>query len=172
LTNVVSRKTHGDAGDFDADLPFTGTPGIECRTGGANGDHTVVFNLVNTLTNVGSADITSGTGSVSSSAIGSDAHQYIVNLTGVSDSQLITIGLINVSDSTGAIGSAISVPMGVLLGDTTGNGQANSSDISQTKAQSGNAVTASNFRTDVNLNGLVNSSDISLVKSKSGTALP
>jgi hypothetical protein len=33
-------------------------------------------------------------------------------------------------------------------------------------------VTASNFRSDVNVNGSINAADISLVKSRSGTALP
>jgi hypothetical protein len=65
-----------------------------------------------------------------------------------------------------------SVQMGVLIGDTTGDGFVNSADISQTKSQSGNAVTSSNFREDVNVDGFINSADISLVKSKSGTALP
>ena len=62
--------------------------------------------------------------------------------------------------------------MGVLFGDTTGDGFVNSADISQTKSQSGNAVTSSNFREDINTDGFINSADISFVKSKSGTALP
>ena len=62
--------------------------------------------------------------------------------------------------------------MGVLIGDTSANGAVNSSDISQSKSQSGQAVTAANFRQDVTVSGSINSSDISLVKSKSGTALP
>jgi hypothetical protein len=66
----------------------------------------------------------------------------------------------------------VSVPMAVLLGDTNADGFVNSADISQTKSQSGNAVTGSNFREDLNADGFINSADISLVKSKSGTALP
>jgi hypothetical protein len=62
--------------------------------------------------------------------------------------------------------------MDVLLGDTTGNGAVNSSDIAQTQSQSGQPVTSFNFREDVTVNGLINSSDIALVQSKSGTALP
>jgi hypothetical protein len=62
--------------------------------------------------------------------------------------------------------------MGALVGDTTGNGSVNSSDISQTQSQSGQPVTSANFREDVTVNGFINSSDISLVQSKSGTALP
>jgi hypothetical protein len=60
----------------------------------------------------------------------------------------------------------------VLIGDTNADGFVNSADISQTKSQSGNAVTSSNFREDLNADGFLNSADISLVKSKSGTALP
>jgi hypothetical protein len=62
--------------------------------------------------------------------------------------------------------------MGVLIGDTTANGTVNSSDIAQTQSQSGQPVTANNFREDVTVNGSINSSDIGLVQSKSGTALP
>jgi hypothetical protein len=45
----------------------------------------------------------------------------------------------------------IAVPLSVLLGDTTRNGSVNSLDISQTKAQSGQLTTSSNYRTDVRM---------------------
>jgi hypothetical protein len=67
-TSVVSRKTHGTAGDFDIDLPLTGTPGIECRTGGANGDHQVVVTFAVPVT-LSSASVSSGTGSVSNTTV-------------------------------------------------------------------------------------------------------
>jgi hypothetical protein len=63
----------------------------------------------------------------------------------------------------------VSATMGVLLGDTSANRSVNSTDISQVQAQSGKAVTDSNFRTDVTVNGLINSTDISTVQSKSGS---
>ena len=59
--------------------------------------------------------------------------------------------------------------MGALLGDTSANRLVNSTDVSQTQAQSGGVVTSSNFRTDVNVNGLINSTDVSTVQAKSGT---
>jgi hypothetical protein len=90
----------------------------------------------------------------------------------VTNAQTITVTLSNVSDSRSNFSSAISASMSVLVGDTTGNGTVNSSDISQTQSQSGKGVTAANFREDVTANGLINSSDIALVQSKSGTALP
>jgi hypothetical protein len=62
---------------------------------------------------------------------------------------------------------------GFLVGDTSGNGSVNTTDIGQTKAQSGQAVTTSDFRTDVTVNGgAISSSDIGLVKSAAGTQLP
>jgi hypothetical protein len=62
--------------------------------------------------------------------------------------------------------------MSVLLGDTNASKAVNSTDVSETKLQSGMAANASNFRNDVNVNGLVNSSDVSTVKLKSGTGIP
>lgn len=172
LLSVASRKIHGNAGSFNTDLPLTGAPGIECRSGGANGDYTILFSFANTLTGVGGVSVSNGTGGVSSSAINGDPHEYIVNLTGVTNAQTISVSLTNVNDSAGNFSSAISVSMAVLLGDTNADRFVNSGDISQTKSQSGNTVTSSNFREDANADGFLNSGDISLVKSKSGTALP
>ena len=170
LVDVVSKMTHGNAGAFDVDL--TNGNGIECRSGGANDDYTLVFTFSNTLTNVDRARVTHGTGSVSNSYIDSDAHNYIVNLTGVSNAQSITITLNNVTDSAGNFSSAVSANMGVLVGDTNTDRFVDSADIAQTKSQSGNAVNGSNFREDVNGDGFIDSADIALVKSKSGAALP
>jgi hypothetical protein len=166
-TSAVSRKTHTGVGDFDVPLPLIGTHGIECRTGGASGVYKVVvtFPLPVTVSSVG---VTSGTGSVSSTTVA--GNQVTVNLTGVTNAQVITITLFGVNDGTNA--GDVSVPMSVLLGDTSANGSVNSSDISQTKVQSGTAASMSNFREDVTINGLINSSDVSTVKVQSGTALP
>ena len=62
--------------------------------------------------------------------------------------------------------------MNVLAGDTTGNGIVNSSDVSQTKNQSGAALSDTNFRADVTVDGLINSSDIANVKLQSGKTIP
>ena len=93
-----------------------------------------------------------------------------VNLTNVSNVQTLSVNIIGVND--GSTTENISVPMGVLIGDSTGNRSVNSTDISQVKSQSGQPVTISNFRQDVTANGSINASDLSLVKSKSGTGIP
>ena len=167
--SAVSRKTHGSAGDFDVNLPVTGNAGIECRTGGANGNHTVIISFANTVS-VGSASVASSDGLAMVSSFSVNGALVTVNLTKVTNAQVITISLNNVSDGTN-LGN-VSLPMGVLEGDTTGNRLVNSSDIAQTQSQSGQPVTADNFREDVTVNGQINSSDIALVQSKSGTGLP
>jgi hypothetical protein len=173
LVGVASRKTHGNVGTFDVTLPPTGPRGVECRSGGANGNHTLIFTFSNVLTNVAKATVTAGTGTVSSSAIGSDHHQYIVNLTGVANAQYITVGLTNVYDGAGGSSSVVSASMGVLLGDTNADGNVDGTDVSQTKSQSGNsAATGTAYREDVNLDGFVDGTDVSFVKSRSGGHIP
>jgi len=165
--SAFSRKTHGAAGTFDVPLPLTGNVGVECRSGGATNDYQMIFNFANPVT-VGSASVTSGTGSVTSFSV--SGSQVTVNLTGVTNVQRITVTIFNVNDGT-HMGN-VPVSMGVLVGDVNGNAVVNASDVSLTKSQVGNPVTSSNFREDVNANGLINSVDVALVKSKSGTALP
>ncbi len=170
LVGVVSRKVHGNgAGTFDMNLGLTGSPDIECRSGGQDNSYQLIFVFPNTLQSVADVSL-SGVGSVSSKMIGTDAHQYIVNLTGVTNGQYITVTLNNAQDTASHSGN-VSVTMGVLFGDTTNNGGVNSSDISQTQSQSGQPVTNSNFRADVTINGLINSSDISAVQANSGMGL-
>src|SRR4051794_25102282 len=56
---AVSRKSHGAAADLNVTLPFTGAPGVECRSGGRNGEHTIVFTFNNVVTG-GSAAVSAG----------------------------------------------------------------------------------------------------------------
>jgi hypothetical protein len=172
LTNVVSRKSHGIAGDFDISLPLDGS-GIECRSGGPAGNYTVVFSFANTLASINGASVTSGTGSVATASIDSgDAHNYIVNLTGVTNAQRLTISLSNVTDSAGNFSGAISASMGVLVGDVNANGVVSNTDVSLVKAQVAAPVGPTNFREDVNANGVISNTDVSLTKAQVGTTLP
>lgn len=164
---AVSRKTHGGSGTFDIDLPLSGASGVECR--GTGSDLTIVLTFPTPVTYSG-AMVTSGT-AAGASPILSGANEVTINLTGVANAQRITVTLLNVSDGTNM--NDIAVRVGLLAGDTTGNGIVNGSDVGQVKAQSGQPVTAANFRQDVNLSGgSIGASDIGLVKSRSGSFLP
>ena len=169
---AVSRKTHGSAGTWDVDLPLTGTPGIECRLGQgpSSNQHRMVITFVSPVTVNGNpqAAVTSGTGQVD--AVTVNGSVVTVDLSGVTNAQTITLTLFSVSDGTNT--GDVAIRMSVLAGDTNANATVNSSDISQTKSQTGNSVGGSNFREDVTVNGEINSSDISVVKAHTGTGLP
>jgi hypothetical protein len=177
---VTSRKDHLAPYNHipwfitcDINLPATGSSGTECRSGGTLGTHQLVISFpknitLNPPTGTPGVRVSSGIGSVSQFAV--NDNEVVVNLTGVANTQAIAVTLSQVSDGTNT--ADVVVPARFLLGDTTGNGSVNASDISQTKARSGQALDYTNFRSDVNLNGSINASDISLVKSKSGSALP
>jgi arylsulfate sulfotransferase len=167
---AVSRKTHDQAGTFDIPLPLTGTLGVECRSGGSTRDYQVVTTFATPVT-ITAATVTPGNGATAS-VLGTpivSGNQVTVNLTNVSHGQKLFVNLIGVSN--GSTTENVSVPMGVLVGDTTNNQSVNSSDVSDVKAQSGMTVNASNFRRDITANGSVSSSDVSLAKSNSGTAI-
>jgi hypothetical protein len=166
LARVVSRKTHGAAGTFDVDLPSSGLPGIECRSGGATNAYMLVFTFTNNVA-VQNATVTNGVGTVINFTVVGNI--VTVNLTGVTNAQTITVTLNAVSDGTNT--SDVEAAMGILLADTDGDGFVDAIDTSQTKSQSGIAVSNSNCREDVNVDGFIDSIDTALVKSKSGTFL-
>jgi hypothetical protein len=169
LNTVVSRKTHGTSGDFD--IPLTSSSNVECRTGGTSGAHTLVFTF-NTEIASGDAAVTSGVGSISGAPIVS-GNTMTIALTGVANAQRLTVSLNGVTNTSAQAMSATPITIGFLVGDTSGNGSVNATDIGQTKAQSGQPVSAANFRNDVTANGgAISASDISLVKSGAGTQLP
>jgi hypothetical protein len=172
LIGIASTKTHGSAGTFDIALPLTGNPGVECRTGGAIGNHTLVFTFVNPISSVAGASVTNGTGMVNSSHINSaNPHEYIVNLTGVANAQKLTVTLTGISDTAGNSSPTLAVIMGVLLGDVNGDGFVLSGDYTATRQESGSPVNGDTFRFDINADGFILSGDYTVVRQQSGTHL-
>ena len=166
LIKAGSRMVHGTVGAFDVDLPLTGKRGVECRSGGANGNYSAVFTFVNDVNNCGTAATPGG-----SVVAGPNSNQCTENLTGVANAQYVSVELDNIVDSQNNAGN-VAVQLRVLIGDTNADGFVDAIDVSQTKSQSGNATGSSNFREDINLDGFVDAIDTSFVKSKSGTSLP
>ena len=173
--SVVSRKTHDFAGVYNIVLPLSGTPGIECRNGGATNDYTLIvtFNANVSVNGNPQAAVTSGTGTIGSGGVSNGGTVTIaenvvtIPLTNVANAQTIQVTLYGVNGSTN-----IMIPMSILIGDTNGNGAVNASDLTQTKSRIGQQLNGTNFRSDVTANGFVDSVDIALLKSKIGTGLP
>jgi hypothetical protein len=182
-TSAVSRKFHGTGNPpshFDVLLPLNcADVGIEGRrktgsdTSGPNAghDHELIVTFAKNVT-VSGADVASSSSffPVGSATVSVTNQVVTVDLHNIPNAARLTVNLRGVSDGTNT--DLVTIPMGVLLGDTTGDGFVNSADISQAKSKSGQSVDGSSFREDVNVDGFLNSADISFVKSKSGTALP
>ncbi len=166
LVNVVSRKTHGNAGTFGIDLPETGAAGIECRSGGTTNDYMLVFTFTNNIS-VQGASVTSGSASVTNFTVVGD--QVTVNLTGVSNAQTIVVTLRSVSDGVNT--SDVQATMGVLLGDVNTSGLVDGNDVSAVQSQTRQSVNSTNFRYDVNADGIIDGNDVSITQTHTRTSL-
>src|SRR5207244_389795 len=106
--SAVSRKVHGAAGMFDVDLPLTGTPGVECRSGGATNDFTMVVTFAGNVTVTGSpqTQVTSGTGTIGSGGVSNGGmvtdigNIVTIPLTNVADQQTTNVTLHAVNSAT------------------------------------------------------------------------
>ncbi len=176
ITGAVSRKTHAGAGVFDIDLlPAGGGTGIECRAAGANNSHLLIFTFdpAYAVNSVDTAAVSRGSGSAAA-AMGPGANQVSVNVSGAVNAQHFAVTLNGVhitrtSDNGMATLNKVYMPVDLLLGDTNGDGLVNSGDATQTRGRSGQAASATNFRSDVNLDGVINSGDTTIVRAQSGT---
>ena len=168
---AASRKSHGGAGTFDINMPMVGTKGIEPRTGGASGDHQILFTFANNVSLSG-ASVTPGASGAAGLAGPPivNGKRITLNLTGVTNRQILTVNLTGVSD--GLVSSDLAIPIGILAGDTNADRLVNSRDINRTKTASGRVASRTNFTTDVNLDGQINVDDTNFVKSFLGTSLP
>jgi hypothetical protein len=168
---AVSRKTHPGAGTFDINMPISGAKGIEPRTGGGSGNHQIMFTFANNVSLL-SASVTPGQSGAAGLAGPPivNGKRITLNLTGVTNQQVMTVNLTGVSD--GLVSSDLAIPIGILAGDTNADRLVNARDVSRTKSASGKLVSRTNFTIDVNLDGQINVDDTNLVKSVLGTSLP
>ena len=159
-------------GGFPIDLPLTGAPGIEDRSGGSKGRFTVEFTFNNELASVGS--VTTSCGIVQSSMIdSSDPHRFIVNLRNVTcNAEDVTVTLNNITDGTSNTILFSEAVMSLLLGDVDGDGAVTSADFAIEKADQGQTTDENNFRADIDASGSIDRRDASTVKRQIGTSLP
>ena len=172
VAGAVSRKTHTGVGDFDIALPLTGTPGIECRTGGGTNDFTMVVTFTGNVTVTGTpqAEVILGAGCVGSGGVCNGGTVTVsgavvtIPLTNIADDQTINVRINGVNSAADTPATDVVIPMTRSLGDTNGTGTVSSADIAQTKSRIGQVLDTTNFRSDVNVSGGINSTDVSLIK--------
>jgi len=161
LVSAASRLTHRSAGDFDIDMPLTGTSGIEDRS---SSTYNAVFAFDAPVTS-GSVTVSSGTATVG--AITFSGNEMRAALTGVTDIQTVVLHTSNVNG--GSDGN--DVPFGFLTADVDGNRRVATPDKTQIAADLNQTVNADNFRDDINLTGRVTRPDSQLVIANEGHTL-
>jgi hypothetical protein len=174
LVSAFSRKTHGEAGQFDVrlfPLADAGFVGVEPRQGsGAQlNEHRVVFVFGAPVTLTG-ASATPGSGG-SAAVQGTpttNGNEVIVNFT-ASNAQTVNITLQGVN--AGGLSTDVSVPVGLLIGDVNVTRNVDGNDVSATQSQTRQRVENANFRMDVNATGVIDGNDVSAVQTKTRTRL-
>lgn len=170
LSNAVSVGTHG-SNHFDVGLPVSGTIPIEARAsdGSGNSYHTFALTFSNPVVSVDSQATSCG----SVTATSTFDSTYYVQFDGSScDGQYVTVTLSGVHDVYNNTLPSASATIGLLAGDTNGDGIVNAADAQQTRNRSGQSTDGNNFRADVNLDGAINSADATMVRARSGNSLP
>ncbi len=168
LVTLLSRKVHGTAGIFDINLPLIAPYGIEPRSGGANGNHTIVFHFSNPVLSCGTASSSAGTATNDPASGGNDC---LVDLSGISNAQYVTVTLAGVLDDHGNQGN-VPGTFGVLLADVNGSKRVDAADVSSVRQQTLQPLTTSNFKNDINTSGRIDAADVSIARQQTLTSLP
>jgi hypothetical protein len=143
VLSALSRKVHASSGTPDANLPLTGTPGIESRIGAGTNDYTLMITCNANVSVNGSpqAAVRSGIGIIGSGGVSNGGsvitadNVVIIQLTNVANAQTIQVALYGVNGSTNFV-----IPMNILIGDTNGSCAVNASDVSIVKSNLGIGV--------------------------------
>jgi len=154
---------------------LTGFAGIEPRSGGATNDYQLIVTFSTPLTATPQAQVSAGVGQIGSNGTANgnvtvNGSTVTIPLTNVGNAQTLRVTLFGVTNTSGT--STVTIPINILIGDTSVNGSVTASDLGQAKAETGQPITLANFRADVNANGSITASDIAMVKSQTGTSLP
>ena len=171
LQNVVLRRVHGGAGTFDLPLSLVAPPAVnhspttEPRTGPT---HQLVYTYDKPLNNA-TVNVTEGTAVQSSSVSGSTV---VVNLTGVTNAQYVTVSLTNVGSTDGGTGGTGEARVGFLQGDVNQSRVVSIADLGLVNAQLSQLVTGTNFLKDVNASGTLTLADKGITNANLTIALP
>jgi YD repeat-containing protein len=170
LVSAASRKTHGAAGTFDLPLSLTSTnPTTEPRSGGAGGNHTIVFTFDKPVT-AGNASVVAGAGTAGVPTF--SGNEMRVSISGVTNQQYVTVAVSDVVATDGGVGGSGSVRTGFLLGDVSQNRVVTVSDLAQVNAQIAQLVTTANYLKDVNATGTLSVADKGIANTQITKALP
>ena len=133
LTQAVSRKTQQELPDPSTSLFLSPADLVECRTGGAGNNHTLVFTFTTNIVS-GNASVTNGAVATPGTPTFSGMTMS-VPLSGVTDDQLVETTLSNVTDNFGQILPNTVVKIWVVFADVTGDLAVNASRCLSDKSE-------------------------------------
>ena len=161
--SAASRLTHAAAGTFDANMPLTGTSGVEDRKATT---YNAVFTFSAPVTS-GQVTVLSGTATVG--AITFSGNSMTAQLTGVTSAEVVTLHTQNINGDGQPHGD---VAFGFLTGDADANRTVQPADKTLVKGQLNQPVTSANFREDVDANGRIKNADVQVVNANRGHSIP
>jgi Periplasmic copper-binding protein (NosD) len=166
LQCATALRNHG-AQPFNLPLSLVATnPSTEPRVG-------ITHRIVMTFnTPIASATLGIAEGAVVEADAFIIANDVIVDMTGVSDQQYVTIALTNVVALNGQTGGTGLVRIGFLAGDVNQNRVVSLSDLGQLNAHLSEVATWANFLKDVNASGAVTVADKGITNANLSQALP
>lgn len=145
--------------------PLT-NPSTEPRLGPSQ---TLVFTFNKAVTSA-TATVTEGTATAAAPTF--SGNDVIVNLTGVSNHQYVTVALTNVAASDGTTGGSGTVRVGFLLGDVNQSRAVTVADLGLISAVLAQPVSSANFLKDINVSGTLSIADVGMANGNLATALP
>jgi hypothetical protein len=103
----------------------------------------------------------------------SDAYRLVVSLSAVGcNQQKITVTVTGAHDDQGNTLASAAATMGLLFGDTNGDGLVDQADVDRIESEQGQTTTSTNFHEDVTADGQIDTTDLTLAESRVGTMLP
>ncbi|MEO8304922.1 MAG: DUF1800 family protein [Betaproteobacteria bacterium] len=169
LSSIASRKVHGTPpGAVTFDLPLSAvltTPTVEPRNGP---NQTIVFKFDRTIV-AGSATVIEGV--ATKGTVQFSGTEMIVNLTGVTNQQYVTVSVSGVNGSDGSTAGTGAARVGYLAGDVNQSGVVTLADLGLTNAQVAQLVTSANFLKDVNASGTLSLADKGIVNTTLAKAI-
>lgn len=168
LQSAASRRVHGASGAFDLALSLADihNPTTESRQGPAQ---TLVFTFDKPIS---AASVSVTEGAATAGAPTFSGSSVIVDLTGVTNQQYVTVSLTGVVASDGGTGGSGLARVGFLAGDVNRSRVVTVADFGLVNAELAHAVTASNFLEDVNASGSITVADKGVVSGHLTTSLP
>ncbi len=174
LTGVVSRKTHGTAGDFD--LPLVLDPAsdatVEPRTGGPT---QLIFSFSDdVVASDGTLDADEFT--ITNAAFDSAlilGNAITLDLTGVLDQSVVTVRLSDIEDTSGnPLSGDNEVAIRALFGDANQSRKVERLDLKLLRSHRNEPVNNSNFVLDLDLNGTVGARDARIIRQNKEHQVP